>query len=147
MQDCFRQHPETYGDELADPGPDDDRPEEVEVTGAVDSAVKGIAEDAPISPVPDASAKPEPVAALNASSEDTETLQQTSPPPATLSSPTPTDAEIHPAHTTDDDDALKTARAKSAATQVAQDHKDSGEGGDDLVPKEWHDAKNMKEGK
>ena len=132
MQDCFRQHPEIYGDELADSGPDD---------GPEEPGIAGIAETGEDVPVP---AMPDTVASTRTSVEATSSPQATSsttPPPTTLSSPTSPDAGIHPAHTTDVDDNSKTARAKSATEQVRSQHSDTGEGGDELVPKEWHDSR------
>jgi len=138
MQDCFRQHPDTYGDELADPGPPDD--EESEIAGAVEGASK----DSPLAPIPDAApSSPN----FTTSPTDSSAAESQTPPPTTLSSPTLSDADIHPAHTTNDDDASKTARAKSATEQVRDEHSDTREGGDELVTKEWHDTTELNEKK
>ena len=144
MQDCFRQHPETYGDELADPGPDDENSENTGITEAVDSAVAGVAEDAPMSSVTDAVPLSQPSSSTIRSSAD----DSTRPPPSTTISPTsPSDGNIHPVHNTDDDDDSKTERVRSATAHVKEHHDDTGEGGDDLVPKEWHDTRKMNEEK
>ena len=119
MQDCFRLHPDIYGDELADPGPPED--DESAIAGAVDAAVEGIAEDAPISTIPaSASALAQPPVKMEQASKSE--LGTRTPPPETLSSPTPSDTNIHPAHTTDDDDAAKSERAKKATEQVQRDN-------------------------
>jgi len=140
MQDCFRQHPDTYGDELADPGPPDD--EESEIAGAVE----GVAEDAPLAPVSDVVTS-SPSVAPTTSSTDSSAAESQTPLPATLSSPTPSDADIHPAHTTNDSDGSKTARATSATQQVRDEHGDKVEGEDELVTKEWHDTTKLNEKK
>ena len=136
MQDCFRLHPDVYGDELADPGPPDD--EEPAVAGAVDAAIGGIAEDLPVSNVPVSSNPPLSSSLLSSEPSRPESVTRT-PLPETLSTPTPRDADVHPAHTTDDDDAVKTARAKKATEQVKRDHESDGQ--EELVPKEWHDTR------
>jgi len=135
MQDCFRQHPDTYGDELADPGPPDD--EEAEIAGSV-------AEDSPLAPIPDTAPSSTP---FTTSSTDSSPPESQTQPPATLSSPTPSDTDIHPAPTTNDDDTSKTARAKSATEQVRDENGDTREGEDELVTKEWHDTANLDERK
>ena len=137
MQDCFRLHPDVYGDELADPGPPED--DEPAVAGAVDAVVDGIAEDVPVSNVP-ASSNPPLTSSLSSTSEHSrsESVSRT-PSPATLSTPTPRDADVHPAHTTDENDAAKSARAKNASEQVKRDHESYGQ--EELVPKEWHDTR------
>ncbi|KAL8794402.1 MAG: hypothetical protein Q9195_002989 [Heterodermia aff. obscurata] len=111
MQDCFRLHPDVYGDELADPGPpeEDDEPA---IAGAVDAAVDGIAD------VP-ASANPPLTSSLSSTSESS----PRTPPPETLSTSTPRDADIHPAP---DGGAGATEQVKES---------------EELVPKEWHDAR------
>ena len=137
MQDCFRLHPDVYGDELADPGPPED--DEPAVADAVDAAVNGIAEDVPVSNVP-ASSNPPLTSSLSSTSEPSRSKSvPRTPPPETLSTPTPQDADNHPVHTTDDDDAKKTARAKQATRQVKRDHGSDGQ--EELVPKEWHDTR------
>jgi len=140
MQDCFRQHPDTYGDELADPGPPDDI--ESEIAGAVEGATK----DSPLPPIPGAAPSSPPSVAPTTSSTDSSPPESQTPPPATLPSPTPSDADIHPAHTTDDD-ASKTARARSATEQVGDENADTREGEDELVTKEWHDTTKLDEKK
>lgn len=137
MQDCFRLHPDVYGDELADPGASED--DEPAIAGAVDAAVNGIAEDLPVSNVP-ASSNPPLTSSLSPTSEVSRSgsLPRT-PPPETLPTPTPRNAEVHPAYTTDDDEAAKTARAKEATEQVKRDHESDGQ--EKLVPKEWHDTR------
>ena len=137
MQDCFRRHPDTYGDELADPGPPDD--EESEIASSV-------AEDAPLAPIPDAASSSPSVASTTSSTDPSPPEPQTQP-PAPLSSPTPSDVDIHPAHTTTNDDPSKTARTKSAAEQVGDQPEDTGEGEDELVTKEWHDTTKLDEKK
>ncbi len=139
MQDCFRRHPDTYGDELADPGPPDD--EESEITGAVE----GVAAIASMAPIPDAAPSSPSVASTTSSTDPSPPEPQTQP-PAPFSSPTPSDADNHPAHTTDDD-ASNTARARSAAEQVRDQPGDTGEGEDELVTKEWHDTTKLDEKK
>lgn len=141
MQDCFRQHPDTYGDELADPGPPDDE------ESAIAGAVEGVSVDTPLASIPDAAPSSPSSIVPTTSSTDAFATESQTPPPATLSAPTPSDADIHPAHTTNDDDASTTARAKSAAEQVRDQHGDTGEGGDELVTKEWHDTTQLKEKK
>lgn len=138
MQDCFRAHPDIYGDELADPGPDD--AEEPGITEAVDSAVTSIAEDVPVSTIPSAVQPPSSPISLSKSSENPQSSPSA---PSTLSNPVPQDADRHPAHTSDEDDRLKSQRAKTATEQVAKEHGDQGEGGADLVPKQWHDTRKM----
>ena len=135
MQDCFREHPDVYGDELADPGPpeDDDEPA---IAGAVDAAVEGIAEDAPISTITTSASALVHPSQSSASEADTKTR---TPPPESLPSPTPPHTNIHPAHTTNDHDAAKGRRAKIATEQAKQDHETGGE--EELVPKEWHDTR------
>ena len=145
MQDCFREHPDIYGDELADPGPDG--PDEPEVADAVDSAVASVAEDVPVSTTPSAVPPPSSSPLLSKPSENPTPSQGAPPPPSTLSNPVSQDAERHPAHTSNDDDRLKSQRAKAAAKQVASNHRDQGEDGEELVPKEWHDTRKMNEGK
>ena len=143
MQDCFREHPDVYGDELADPGPpeDDDEPA---IAGVVDAAVEGFAEDAPISTMAtSASALAQPSESSNPASESKSGAR--TPPPESLSSTSPPDTNIHPAHTTDDNDAAKRERAKKATEQVKQDHGPGGE--EKLVPKEWHDARQKNDAK
>ena len=136
MQDCFRQHPDTYGDELADPGPPDDE----------ESEIAGVVEGAPLASIPDIDSSSPSSVAPTTSSTNTSTTESHVQPPATLSSPTPSNTDIHPAHTTDNDDASKTARAKSAAEQVRDEHRDTG-GEDELVTKEWHDKTEMDKNK
>jgi len=136
MQDCFRQHPDTYGDELADPGPPDD--EGSEIVGGIDASPATLS-TAPI-PSPASSSK-----SSTTSSTDLLAAEPQTQPPATLSSPTPSDADIHPVHTTNDDNVSKTARAKDATEQVSDEHSDTGEGGDELVTKEWHDTTKSQE--
>ena len=144
MQDCFRLHPETYGDELEDNGPDGDGPDEAEVAGAVDSAVQGVAEDVPMSAVPDAA--PSILSSTAAPKAPTEgpTVSQ---PQVTNSPSAPPNANVPPTHSIDGDEAAKTDRAKRATAQVREEHNDTGEGGDDLVPKEFHDTRKMNEDK
>ncbi len=141
MQDCFRRHPDTYGDELADPGPPDD--EESEIAGAVE----GVTGDASIAPIFDAAPSSPSLVAPTTSSTDSLPTEPQTPPPATLSSPTPSDTDIHPAPTTNDDDTSKTARAKSATEQVRDENGDTREGEDELVTKEWHDTAKLDERK
>lgn len=137
MQDCFRLHPDVYGDELADPGPPED--DEPAIAGAVDAAIDGIAEDVPVSNVP-ASSNPPLTSSLSSTSETPRSdPAPRTPPPETLSTPTPRDADVHSAHTTDDDDAAKSARAKKAKAQVKRDYESAGP--EELVPKEWHDTR------
>lgn len=139
MQDCFRLHPDVYGEELADPGPPED--DEPAIAGAVDAAVDGVAEDLPVSTIP-ASSNPPSTSSLPQTSAAPNSASRSSsstPPPETLSSPTPSDSGVHPAHTTDDDDAEKSRRAKQATEQVKKDH-DTGSQ-EELVPKEWHDTR------
>ena len=133
MQDCFRLHPDVYGDELADPGPPED--DEPAIAGAVDAAVNGIAEDLPVSNVP-ASSNPPLTSSLSPTSEPSRS--ESSSPPETLPTPTPRNADVQSAHTTDDD-ATKTARAKEATEQVKRDHESDAQ--EKLVPKEWHDTR------
>lgn len=139
MQDCFRLHPDDYPDELADSGPPED--DEPAIAGAVDAAVEGVAEDSPVSSIPRPSDSPsisslsEP---LRASDSETKPTNR-APPPETLSSPTPSDAGIHPANTTNDDDEAKSAKAKAATEQVRRAHETDGQ--EELVPKEWHDTR------
>lgn len=139
MQDCFRLHPDDYPEELADPGPPED--DEPAIGGAVDVAVGGVAEDLPISSIPQPSDSPS-VSSLSEPSDlsgsETKSRNRT-PPPETLASPTPSDADIHPSHTTNDDDKAKSAKAKTATEQVRRDHETGGQ--EELVPKEWHDTR------
>ena len=137
MQDCFRAHPDIYGDELADPGPDD--AEEPRITEAVDSAVTSVAEDVPVSTIPSAVPPPSSPISLSKSSENPQPSSSAPPTPSTLSNP----ADRHPAHTSDDDDDLKSQRAKTATEQVAKEPRDQGEGEADLVPKQWHDTRKL----
>ena len=137
MQECFRLHPDIYGDELADPGPPED--DEAAIAGVVDAAVGGIAEDVPVSNVPASSNTPLTSSLLSTSEPSRSESAPRTPPPETLSTPIPRDADIHPAHTTDDDDAGKSARAKKAKAQVKRDYESDGQ--EELVPKEWHDAR------
>ena len=144
MQDCFRLHPETYGDELEDNGPDDDGPHEAEVAGAVDSAVQGVAEDVPMSVAPDAA----PSIASSTAATKAPTEGSTSAQPQVTNSPSASpNGNIPPTHSIDDDEAAKTDRAKRATAQVRKEHNDAGEGGDDLVPKEWHETRKINKAK
>lgn len=145
MQDCFREHPDVYGDELADSGPEG--PDEPEISEAVDSAVSSVAEDVPISTTPSTVLPPSSSPLISNSSESPTPSPRAPPPTSTLSNPVPQDADRHPAHTSDDDNSLKRQRANAATKQVAKDHGDQGEDGDELVPKEWHDTRKMNEGK
>lgn len=144
MQDCFREHPDIYGDELADPEPDG--PEQPELAGAVDSAVESVAEDTPVSVTPSVVPPPS-ESPLPSRSSDSQEQSQRTPPPQTLSNPVPKDADNHPAHTSDDDDRVKIQKAKTAREQVRCEHIDPGENGEELVPKEWHDTRRMNESK
>ena len=145
MQECFRAHPEDYPDELANPGPEDG--EEPALGGAVDAAVDSIAEDVPVSNIP-ALSDSLPVSSslqpLDASTTGTASKEMT-PPPQTLSSSIPSDASVHPAHTTNDNDQAKTERAEAARDQVRRDHETGGQ--EELVPKEWHDTRQKTDGK
>ena len=116
MQDCFRLHPDVYNDELADDEPSED--DEPAIAGAVDVAVNGIAEDVPVSNVPASSNPP-----LTSSLSSTSDSVPRTPPPET----TPRDADVHPAN---DDDATR---------QLKRD------GQEELVPKQWHDARQKNE--
>lgn len=122
MQDCFRLHPDTYGDELANPEPPDD--EESDITGAV--------EGAPLATISDtAPSSPSSIASTSTSTNSSQPESQI-PPPPTLS---PSDADINPAHT----DGSRIERAKSAAEEVRDENGDTGEGGEELVTREWLD--------
>ena len=135
MQDCFRLHPEIYGDELANSEPPED--DEPVIAGAIDAAVEGITEDAPSTTVSISSSA---TSSIPSSPSKLESESRTrTPPPDTLTSPTPSDSNLHPVHTTNDDDSAKNARAEAATAQVKKDHETKGE--EELVPKEWHDTR------
>ena len=148
MQDCFREHPDVYGDELTNPGPDPEDTDETEtgISEAVDSAIESIAEDAPISTTPSTVSPPSSSTLSPESSKNpAESRQERH--PSTITNPAPLDADRHPAHTSDKDDRIKPDQVRSAADQVKRKPVDLGEGDDELVPKEWHDARKMNEGK
>ena len=144
MQDCFRLHPETYGDELEDNGPDGDGPDEAEVAGAVDSTVQGVAEDVPMSAVPDAAPSIASSTAATKAPTKGSTVSQRQVTNSPSASP---NANILPTQSIEDGEAAKTDRAKRATAQIREEHNDTGEGGDDLVPKEWHDTSKINEEK
>ena len=121
MQECFREHPDVYDDQLANPEPpeDDDDPALAE---AVDATVEGIAGDAPVSTLP---------TSASALAQPSESSTSPSQPESTI--------RIPQLDTSVDDGAAQTGRAKDATEQVKRDHETGGE--EQLVPKEWHDTR------
>ncbi|KAL2352501.1 intermembrane space protein [Cryomyces antarcticus] len=114
MQDCFRQHPEIYGAELADDDDDDD------VT-AGDDATPAVADQS----------KP--------TSSEPPSLADTSSPHGRGEKV----ADVKPHHEPDPEPVVqgKIERAESATKQVAQDHGEPTSESDSMVPKSWHDGR------
>ena len=121
MQECFREHPDVYDDQLANPEPpeDDDEPA---VADAVDAAIEGIAGDGPVSTIP---------TSASALVQPSESSTPPSQPESTIRTP--------PSDTSFNDDVAQIGRAKDATEQVRKDHETGGE--EQLVPKEWHDTR------
>lgn len=131
MQDCFRAHPDEYGNELTG---DDDEELEGEM-GAMDDG-----------------AKPAPVPA-SAPYSGSETPADRSPGANLTSTPSATPSRLGgstgieaTARSKDDEMQQTRQRARNASAQVSETYGSASESGN-LVPKAWHDTREKNDGK
>ncbi|KAI9727318.1 MAG: Oxidoreductase [Chrysothrix sp. TS-e1954] len=129
MQECFKLHPDVYGAELAE----DAEEEEEAAAGAAAAAAEPAAAPATysgtessVSRVPDQS-----VSSVTPSTSLTSSAGRSSTTPPTAAS--------------SDSEGAKTQRAQAATSQVKTSTVDDSEGGKEIVPKAWRDARDADE--
>lgn len=140
MQDCFREHPDIYGAELAD----DDDEEETQLDRDVASAARS--NESKTDSSTDAR---EPAASPKSPGEPSKSVAK----PSAETSKSAVDSSSQtsaPAPNPETGDGEKvgdkksapgsTKRAQQAKAQVQTDHGDAKSESDEVVPKAWHDA-------
>ena len=145
MQDCFRLHPDVYGNELT--GDEDDEALEGEMGAAGEGVPAGAAANTAVpdaSPVPPARA-PYSGEAVPASSAPGANL--TSTPAAAPSGLSGSTGISEGARSKQDSDARKTERAKTATRQVASEQGSPMDESERLVPKSSQDIRGREEGR